>query len=292
MKSLQGGVYLKLIVDSSCDIPLAYLKEKNVEVLPLSVIMDDKEYIDMYDISNEQIYAFIQEGKHPSTSQVNLEKFDSVFRKLAEAGESALYIALSSELSGTYQAAVLAKNQVMEDYPDFDLRMVDSRTASLGIGLMVLEAIQMNENGYAIDEIEARIKYMVDHVVSIFTVKDLNYLAEGGRLSKSSAFLGGLLNINPLIEVVDGKLDTKEKFRGRKKVLNRMYERIKNEATQISDQTILIVHTNEHETVKEMKDYIATNLGPAEIIDYPIGAVVCAHTGMGTLGIFYMNQFE
>lgn len=283
---------MKLIVDSACDIPLAYLKEKNVEVLPLSVIMDDKEYVDMFEITNEQIYAFIQEGKHPSTSQVNLDKFDQAFRKLAEAGESALYIALSSELSGTYQAAVLAKNQVMEDYPDFDLRLIDSQNASLGIGLMVLEAIQMNENGFTIDEIEERVHFMVDHVVSIFTVQDLNYLAEGGRLSKSSAFLGGLLNIHPLLEVVDGKLEAKDKLRGRKKVLNRMYERIQNEATHIDKQTVLIVHTNDTETVNNMKEYIMNNIGPAEVLDYPIGAVVSAHTGMGTIGVFFMNNFE
>lgn len=283
---------MKLIVDSACDIPLAYLKEKNVEVLPLSVIMDDKEYVDMFEITNEQIYAFIQEGKHPSTSQVNLDKFDRAFRKLAEAGESALYIALSSELSGTYQAAVLAKNQVMEDYPDFDLRLIDSQNASLGIGLMVLEAIQMNENGFTIDEIEERVHFMVDHVVSIFTVQDLNYLAEGGRLSKSSAFLGGLLNIHPLLEVVDGKLEAKDKLRGRKKVLNRMYERIQNEATHIDKQTVLIVHTNDTETVNNMKEYIMNNIGPAEVLDYPIGAVVSAHTGMGTIGVFFMNNFE
>lgn len=283
---------MKLIVDSACDIPLAYLKEKDVEVLPLSVIMDDKEYVDMFEITNEQIYAFIQEGKHPSTSQVNLDKFDQAFRKLAEAGESALYIALSSELSGTYQAAVLAKNQVMEDYPDFDLRLIDSQNASLGIGLMVLEAIQMNENGFTIDEIEERVHFMVDHVVSIFTVQDLNYLAEGGRLSKSSAFLGGLLNIHPLLEVVDGKLEAKDKLRGRKKVLNRMYERIQNEATHIDKQTVLIVHTNDTETVNNMKEYIMNNIGPAEVLDYPIGAVVSAHTGMGTIGVFFMNNFE
>lgn len=282
---------MKLIVDSSCDLPLSYLEEHGVIMVPLSVIVDDKEYVDMIEINNAQIYALIAEGKHPRTSQVPLEKFDSQFRQLAADGESALYIALSSELSGTYQAAVLAESQVKEDYPDFDLRIIDSRNASLGTGLMAHEAIRLMEDGFGLDEIAERIHFMVDHAVSIFTVQDLNYLAEGGRLSKSSAFLGGLLNIHPLLEVVDGKLEAKEKFRGRKRVLNRMYERL-SEAEHLQDQTVLIVHTNDAETVREMKEHIQSQFGPKEIIDYPIGAVICAHTGMGTLGLFFMDRYK
>ncbi|MDE1549600.1 DegV family protein [Jeotgalibaca caeni] len=283
---------MRLIVDSSCDLPLSYLQEHDVEVLPLSVVMGDKEYIDMFEITNEEIYDFIRKGKHPSTSQVNLKKFDQSFRRIAEAGESGLYITLSADLSGTYQAAVLAQSQVMEDYPDCDIKIIDSRTASLGIGLMVREAIQMKENGFTIEEIEERVRFMVEHTVSIFTVQDLNYLSAGGRLSKSSAFFGGLLNIHPLLEVVDGKLVPKDKLRGRRKVLNRMYERLETEAQQLKEQTVLIVHTNDHETVKEMKEHMTQKLGVGEVIDYPIGAVIGAHTGIGTIGIFYLNEFE
>ncbi|MGP6147702.1 DegV family protein [Jeotgalibaca sp. A122] len=282
---------MRLIVDSACDLSLSYLEEHNVIVAPLSVIVDDKEYVDMIEISNAQIYALIKEGKHPRTSQVPLEKFDSVFRKLAAEGESAIYIALSSELSGTYQAAVLAESHVKEDYPDFDLRIIDSRHASLGIAIIVREAVQMMEDGFETEEICERLTFMSHNVTSIFTVEDLNYLAEGGRLSKSSAFLGGLLNIHPLLEVIDGKLEAKEKFRGRKRVLNRMYERL-SEATDIKDQTVLIVHTNDTETVNEMKEHIQAQFGPKEVLDYPVGAVISAHTGIGTLGLFFMNKYK
>lgn len=282
---------MRLIVDSACDLSLSYLEEHNVIVAPLSVIVDDKEFVDMFEINNDQIYAFIKEGKHPRTSQVPLEKFDSEFRKLAADSETALYIALSSDLSGTYQAAVLASSQVKEDYPDFDLRIIDSRQASLGIGVLVHEAVQMIEDGFGADEICDRLTFLINHVTSIFTVEDLNYLAEGGRLSKSSAFLGGLLNIHPLLEVVDGKLEAKEKFRGRKRVLNRMYERL-GQASDISEQTVFIVHTNDYGTVAEMKKHIQAEFGPKEIVDYPIGAVVSAHTGMGTLGLFFVEHYK
>lgn len=282
---------MRLIVDSACDLSLSYLEDHHVIVVPLSVIVEDKEYVDMFEIKNDQIYAFIEEGKHPRTSQVPLEKFYREFIKLAEEGESAIYIALSSDLSGTYQAAVLASTQVKEDYPDFDLRIIDSRQASLGIGLLVHEAIHMLAEGVDSDEICDRLTFMSKHVTSIFTVEDLKYLAQGGRLSKTSAFLGSLLNIHPLLEVVDGKLEPQEKLRGRKRVLNRMYERL-GEATHLNEQTVLIVHTNDSETVAEMKQHIHTTFGPKEIRDYPIGAVVAAHTGMGTLGLFFMDQYK
>lgn len=283
---------MKIFVDSACDLPLAYLNDKGVKMLPLSVIVEDKEFVDQFEITNEQIYDYIRAGKHPSTTQTPLEKFDQAFREAAEAGESGIYIGLSSALSGTYQAAILAYGQVKEDYPDLDIRLIDSKNASMGIALLIREAIDMAEHGFDIDEIEDRIRFLVDHVVSLFTVQDLDYLAAGGRLSKSSAFFGGLLNIQPLLEVKDGKLEGVEKLRGRKKVLNRMIERLVQEADHIEEQTVLIIHTNEYDTVAWMREQIEQQAQPKEILDYPIGAVIGAHTGLGTIGVFYFNKLD
>lgn len=283
---------MKLVVDSACDLPLSYLEEHDVIVLPLRVIVDQTEYVDMYEISNEQIYAFINEGKRPQTSQVPLSIYVETFRELAQAKESAIYLALSSELSGCYQAALLAKSQVVENYPDFDLEIIDSRAASLGIGLLVREAIQMKEADISKNQIVSHLHFMVEHLVSLFTVADLNYLAEGGRLSKSGAFLGSLLNIHPLLKVIDGRLQAIDRFRGRKKVLNEIYERLANEASEVTEQTVLIVHTNETELVTEIKAYIQETFHPKEVLAYPIGAVISAHTGMGTIGIFFMDQLK
>lgn len=283
---------MKIFVDSACDLPLDYLNDKGVKMVPLSVIVDDKEFVDQFEITNEQIYQHIRAGKHPSTTQVPLEKFDQAFREAAEAGETGIYIGLSSVLSGTYQAAVLAYSHVKEDYPELDIRLVDSKNASMGIALLVREAIEMKEQGFEVDEVEERIRFLADHVVSLFTVQDLNYLAAGGRLSKSSAFLGGLLNIQPLLEVKDGKLEGSEKHRGRKKVLNRMIERLVEEADHIEEQTVLLIHTNEYDTIAWMREQIEKQVRPKAILDYPIGAVVGAHTGLGTIGVFFFNQLD
>lgn len=281
-----------IFADSACDLPLDYLEEKNVKMLPLSVIVDDKEFVDQYEISNQEIYAHIKAGQHPSTTQVPLEKFDRAFREAAEAGEDGIYIGLSSSLSGTYQAAVLAYSHVQEEYPDLDIRLVDSQNASMGISILIREAVAMQEQGFTLDEIEERIRFLGDHVVSLFTVQDLDYLAAGGRLSKSSAFFGGLLNIQPLLEVRDGKIEAVEKLRGRKKVLNRMIERLVEEADHIGDQTVLLIHTDEPDTIVWMKEQIEKEVQPKEILAYPVGAVIGAHTGMGTVGVFFLNKWD
>jgi len=281
-----------IFADSACDLSYDYLKENEVVVFPLRTLLDSGEFEDMIEIKADKVYEMIARGGHPKTSQVSLEKFYTAFKKAAEARENGIYIALSSMLSGTYQAAVLAYTEVKNDFPDFDLRIVDTKSASLGEGLSVVEAVEMKEAGFSLDEIEARLHFIVGHSVSLFTVKDLHYLAEGGRLTKSSAFLGGLLNIHPLLEIVDGQLVPSEKFRGRKKVMARMYERLRDEAENIQEQNVFICHSDDLEAAEEMRDYIQEHFHPRSIIVHTIGATISSHTGLGTLGLFFLNTFE
>src|SRR5690606_20602589 len=156
------------------------------------------------------------------TSQVSPELFTRKWNELAESGEEGLYIAFSSELSGTYSTSVVIRDQVKEDHPELDVVIIDTKGASLGQGLIVQEAARLRDAGKSRDEIVAALRILVDRVVSLFTVEDLDYLAKGGRVSKASAFIGGLLNIKPLLHVEDGKLVPIEKYRGRKKVFQRM----------------------------------------------------------------------
>lgn len=283
---------MKIFTDSACDLAYAYLQENDVEVFPLTTLLDTGEYEDMIEIQADKVYEMIGRGGHPKTSQVSLEKFLSGFRKAAEAGESGIYISLSAKLSGTYQAAYLAYQQLKEEFPDFDLRIVDSMSASVGEGLSVVEAIEMRDAGFTLDEIESRVRFTAANVVSLFTVKDLNYLAAGGRLSKSSAFLGGLLNIQPLLEVTNGELIPVEKLRGRKKVMNRMYERLRDEADMIQEQNVFLCHSDDPEAIEEMRQYIEDNFHPRRIYVNTIGSTISSHTGLGTLGLFFLKKYE
>jgi DegV family protein with EDD domain len=281
---------IKMLADSASDLPLSFFEENNVHLFPLKVHMNEKEYEDLVTIDPSAVYQAIREGHLPKTSQVSPSKFEEVFKQMAANGEEGIYIAFSSELSGTYQTAEMILEQVKEDYPNFNLQVIDSKCASLGYGLVVMEAAKLARNGATMSELVEDIQFRCLHMEHLFTVEDLNHLAKGGRLSKASAFLGGLLNIKPLLNVEDGKLVPIEKIRGKKKLLRRIIEVMKERGTALDAQTIAISHADDEATALEMKDMIMEEFGTREVFINPIGAAVGSHTGAGTIAIFFLNK--
>ncbi|TWK72821.1 Fatty acid-binding protein [Bacillus paralicheniformis] len=289
---MKEGVYMTvhLIADSAADLPRSFYDENRISFIPLRVLLDEKEYDDLLTIQPAEVYEAMRRGKAPKTSQPSLQLLTDMFSRLAKEGNPALYIAFSSQLSGTYQTAVMAANEVKEEFPHFDLRVVDSKCASLGYGLAVKHALELAANGNTIQEIEMSVKEFCDHLEHIFTVDDLTYLARGGRISKASAFVGGLLNIKPLLHVEDGKLVPLEKIRGRKKLLKRMIELMKERGRDLSSQTIGISHGDDEESASEIKRLIEAEFHPKDIVVNMIGSVIGAHAGPGTLAIFFSGK--
>ncbi|KUL17292.1 Fatty acid-binding protein [Bacillus paralicheniformis] len=279
-----------LLADSAADLPKSFYDEHHISFIPLKVLLDEKEYDDLLTIQPLDVYEAMREGKAPKTSQPSMMRFKNAFRELAGENKQALYIAFSSELSGTYQTAVMAANEVKEEFPDFDLRIIDSKCASLGYGLAVKHALKLATNGNTIQEIESSVKDFCEHLEHIFTVDDLTYLARGGRISKASAFVGGLLNIKPLLHVEDGKLVPLEKIRGKKKLLKRMIELMKERSVDLSGQTVGISHGDDEETAEEVKRMIEAEFQPGEIVVNMVGSAVGAHSGPGTLAVFFPGK--
>ena len=179
---------LKILTDSGCDLPLSMISENSVTFFPLKVHLDDKEYDDHIEIEPNQVYQAIRDGKLPKTSQVSPHLFEEVFTKMAKNKEDGIYIAFSSQLSGTYSTAVMILNQVKEDYPDFDLTIIDSKCASIGQGIVVLEAVKLAKQNASKEAIIEDIKFRTQHMEHLFTVNDLEYLAKGGRVFQSLSF--------------------------------------------------------------------------------------------------------
>ncbi|AJO17520.1 DegV family protein [Bacillus paralicheniformis] len=279
-----------LLADSAADLPKSFYDEHHISFIPLKVLLDEKEYDDLLTIQPLDVYEAMREGKAPKTSQPSMMRFKNAFSELAGENKPALYIAFSSELSGTYQTAVMAANEVKEEFPDFDLRIIDSKCASLGYGLAVKHALKLATNGNTIQEIESSVKDFCEHLEHIFTVDDLTYLARGGRISKASAFVGGLLNIKPLLHVEDGKLVPLEKIRGKKKLLKRMIELMKERSVDLSGQTVGISHGDDEETAEEVKRMIEAEFQPGEIVVNMVGSAVGAHSGPGTLAVFFPGK--
>ncbi len=229
---------MRIFADSACDLPKSFFEENDVTLFPLHVLIDDNDYEDIVTIESKEVYEAIRNGKHPKTSQVSPELFLNKWKELAESGEDGLYIAFSSELSGTYNTAIMMKDQVKETNPRMNLVIIDSKCASLGYGLLVKEAVRLRNTGDDVRTIERKIRIMAAHMEHLFTVEDLDYLARGGRVSKTSAFIGGLLNIKPLLHVEGGKLVPVEKHRGRKKVLRRMVDLMAERGEQLVSRTL------------------------------------------------------
>ncbi|AGK52694.1 DegV family protein [Bacillus sp. 1NLA3E] len=281
---------LTIITDSVSDLPITFYEDNDVVLLPLKVELEDKEYDDQIEIDPNTVYQAIRAGKIPKTSQVPPQRFKDLFTEMAINKQDGIYIAFSSQLSGTYQTAVMILNQVKEEYPDFNLTIIDSKCASLGLGLVAVEAVRLANENVSKDELVKRLQFHAFHMEHLFTVEDLDYLARGGRVSKAAAFVGGLLNIKPLLNVEDGKLVPLEKLRGKKKLLHRVIELMKVRGKGFEQQIVGISHADNAEGAQEIQAMIQEELHPKQIMVSSIGSVIGAHTGPGTIAIFFLNN--
>jgi DegV family protein with EDD domain len=282
----------QLFADSACDLPLSFFEEHQVTLIPLRVHLNDHEYEDIKTIQSKKIFEAIRNGIVPKTSQASPQLLMELFTDLAKKGEKGLYIAFSSELSGTYQTAVMIRDQVKEDYPDLDLDIIDSKCASIGYGLVVLHAANRIKEGATKDEIIKEVQFRCQHMEHIFTVEDLDYLAKGGRVSKTSAVIGGLLNIKPILHVEDGKLIPIDKVRGRKKLFRTIIELMKQRGDKLDQQLIGISHGDDEESALQLKQMIQDEFGTSKFYIQMIGSAVGAHAGPGTLAVFFLNQMD
>lgn len=281
---------ITILSDSACDLPLSFYKENHVVFIPLQVHLDGKNYEDLRNIDPKQVYQAMRDGKAPKTSQASPDYLINLFTQFAEEKKQGIYIAFSSQLSGTYQTAVMCRNQVKEQYPDLDLEIIDTKCASLGVGLIVKSAAKLATEGASKEAILEDITFNKTHMEHLFTVDNLDYLARGGRISKASAFVGGLLNIKPLLDVEDGKLTPLEKIRGKKKLMKRILELMHERGQNLERQTIAISHGDDEETALEYKEAIQAEFGTRDIFINTVGATIGAHSGPGTIAIFFLNQ--
>lgn len=281
---------MQIFADSGCDLPKHFFEENDVVLFPLRVDINNQDYNDIVEIEPKVVYDAMRQGAVPKTSQVSPETFLTQFETLAKNNEEGIYIAISSNLSGTYSTAVMIAAQVRENYPNFKLKIIDSKCASFGCGLLVKEAVKLRDEKLSLDEVASRITHLAEHMTHLFTVENLDYLAAGGRVSKSSAFIGGLLSIKPILHVEDGKLIPLEKIRGRKKAINRIIEIMAERGGDFSNKVVGISHGDDLEFAQEVQALIKEKLNPKSFEMTMVGAAIGAHSGPGTIAIFFSDK--
>ncbi|WDV45311.1 DegV family protein [Clostridiaceae bacterium M8S5] len=281
---------IKIITDSACDLPKNIIEEFDIELMPILVYLDDVEHRDTIDIQPKFLYDKMREGSSTKTAQLSMASLREVFLKYAKSNQSCIYIAFSSGLSGTYQTSLMVKEEILEEYPEFDLTIVDTKCASTGFGLIVYKAVQLVKDGKSKDEILEAIDFYCEHMDHIFTVDDLEYLYRGGRVSRASAVIGGMLNIKPILTVDDGKLVPIEKVRGKKKLIKRMIELIGERGKCLDNQLVSISHGDDEEAALKIRDILKEKYNCKSFIITYIGCTIGSHTGPGGLTVSFLNE--
>ena len=283
-----------IFTDSTTDITPAMAEELQLEVLSLSWTMGDKTYINYLDgreMSAKDFYDRLRNGEMGTTAQLNPNTFEEAFRPHLEAGKDILYIGFSSALSATFNSSVMAREQLMEEFPDAKIYCLDSRCASMGEGLLVWYAAQQKKEGKTIDEVRDWVEANKLRLNHWFTVDDLKHLQRGGRLSATQAFAGSLLNIKPVLNVDDnGKLTPKDKVRGRKKALTALVEKMAENVEAPEEQVIFISHGDSLEDAEFVASLVRERWQVKDIFLNTIGPVIGSHSGAGTIALFYFGK--
>ena len=280
-----------IITDSASDIPESIIKEYDLHVMPTPVTIEGKDYFDGETIFPDQFYEIQASGKEIKTYHINQYMFHEHFVPFAQRGDEVLYICFSTGIAGTYNAAKLAYEEVLEDYPDFQLTIIDSKCASVGYGLVVEHLLRMQRNGAPKDLLIEAAHFFCEHMEHAVTVVELDYLFKGGRLSRTSFLAGTVLDIKPIIIVDDnGSLKAVEKVRGWKKPQKRILDMVGEKGKNLEDQVIGVCYGMDREAYEYLIQELCERYHVKGILEARVGCAIGAHTGPGILGIVFLND--
>ena len=285
----------EIVTDSCCNLVEDMIDDFGLHILPLTFMVDGEDAVYQSYLKGEktdlkQFYTMMREGKVFKTSLPNLAESEALFRSILDKGHDLIYLAFSSGLSGTFQALSLMCSQLQEEYPDRKIYAVDTLAASGGQGLLVWYAVQHARAGETIDQVRDWVEENKLHLAHWFTVDDLMFLFRGGRVSKTAAWAGTLLNIKPVLHVDnEGHLIPMEKVRGRKKSLNALVDHMEKSAVQpISDQMVFITHGDCLEEAEYVAEKVKERFGVKDVIINYIDPVIGSHAGPGTMALFVL----
>lgn len=277
---------IKIITDSTCDLNKDVIIENDLEVIPLSVNFGQESYLDGVDISIREYFRKIEESNvFPTTSGVNPHRFFEVYKKYLDEGYKVISIHLSSKMSGTYGAACIAKEMLESD----DVIVIDSLNVTSGLGVLVLKAARLKNDGLSAKEIEDNIIRTIPHVKSAYAFTSLDNLVKGGRLSKTAATIGGFLNITLILGVVDGQMAVLEKVRGTKKAIKTILSYLDENNFNNQDVSILL-HIDNEDILPVLQNELTERA--VNYIECEVGCVVGTHSGPNACGIAFIENFN
>ncbi len=282
-----------IVTDSSCDFSPQLVKELDLTVVPLSVQLGQDRYRNSPDEAPEShvFYTRLSQGEPAQTSAPNVEEFKDAFRPLLQAGKDILYLGFSSGLSATCQNGAIAAQELQEEFPQAQLITVDTLCASLGQGLIIDLAVQEKRKGKTIEEVAGFVRQTIPHLCHWFTVGDLNQLRRGGRLSAGKAILGNLLHVKPVLHVDDvGHLVPVDSVKGRKKSIEALVKKMEESVVAPQTQRVYISHGDCLADAQTLAALVKERLKVVSVTIGDVGPVIGAHSGLGTLALFFLGK--
>ncbi|EES48640.1 DegV family protein [Clostridium botulinum] len=282
-----------ITTDTTADLPKEYFDENNIGLLTMSFQMDGKEYVGDEVLDIKDFYDKMRSGSMPTTAQVNPEQAKIQFEKYLKEGYDVLHICFSSGLSGSFNSTRIASIELEETYPDNKVIVIDSLSVSSGEGLLVYKAVDLKKNGKNIEEIAAWLEENKLNVCQYFTVDDLNHLYRGGRVSKTTAILGTVIGVKPIIHVDnEGKLIPISKTRGRKQSLAKLLDNMEKlmGSYKCENDIIFVSHGDAEKDAEIVANKIRERFGIESIMINNIGPIIGTHSGPGTVAVFFMGE--
>lgn len=275
---------IKIITDSSADLPKEVFKKLNIDVLPLLINFGEESHLDGVDINIEELFEKIETSDiFPNTAQVTPPRFAEAYEKYLKEGYKIISIHLSSYMSGTYQSACLAKQMLESD----DIYVVDSQNVTSGLGLLAYRAAILRDRGLSAEEIVADLEESKEYISSSLCFESLDNLVRGGRITKTVSVVTGVLGIKLILEVKDGLMAVKDKVRGSKKAVKRIIKDIEHYGLK-EDMPIVLLNVNNEDVYKPIKDYLDEH--NLNYIDAVVGCTVGIHSGNNATGVFFMSN--
>ena len=285
-----------ITTDTTTDLPVSYINEHHIGMISLPYTIEGNTYTWEHSLPEKDFYAMMRNGSLPTTSQANPKEAEQLFESTPKTQDvDILHMAFSSGLSGTYNSCRLAAASLAEKYPEHKITVIDSLCASMGEGLFVHKAVMMKEAGKSMDEITEWLETNKLHVVHNFTVDDLFHLYRGGRVSRTAAVVGTMINLKPILHVDDeGHLIPLSKVRGRKKSLIALVDSMEKQIGSWRDKNdiVFISHGDAQEDAEYVADLIRQRFGIENFLINPIGPTIGAHSGPGTIALFYMGDYR
>ena len=282
---------LHIITDSASDLPKDYIEQHKLHVIPTPVVIDDVDYFDGTTIQTEEFYHILDDiNRNIKTYHINPAMFTEAFLPYAKTGDSVIYLCFSTGIAGTFNAANIALSNMREDYPGFDLTIIDSKCASAGFGLVVRKLVTMLEKGASKEEIIDAADYYISHIKHVFTVQTLAYLIKGGRLTKFKGTLAETLDMKPVLIVNEaGALSVIKTVRGRKKALRYLIEYAGENGCHPGCDIIALCHGEDTESLNFVNTIVQETFHPKNTAVSVVGCAIGAHTGRGIIGFCFFD---